>query len=439
MGRRIWQRLAGIAVVAAAGLFLSPHARAQDLGGFQVFQTGITEPMFLASPPGEPERILIGSMRGRIYVVENGVRLATPFLDISDHVRTSNGLIGIAFPPDYPTSRRFYINYTALNISPFGPRVSRLTTSENPNFADASTEESLLEHGSGAGDHNAGWMGFGPEGYLYIARGDVFGAPQSPDYYQGKILRIDVSPEHGYLNPPDNMFIGGSGLGEIAAIGLRNPWRDGFDPQTGDLYIADVGNSSMEEINYVPAGTISGRNFGWPCMEGTLCNNMAPPCDCDTSRFTMPIHTYTHAEGFAVIGGSVYRGSAIPRWRGRYFFMDYAFAKVWSFRVVDGVATDLQEHSAGLNTTLPAGQGLLHGETFGADGNGELYILELGGRILKITPRFARADWNLDGMVNSSDFFAFLTDFFNGTSDVTGDNRTDSQDFFEYLNYFFGG
>jgi hypothetical protein len=151
----------------------------------------------------------------------------------------------------------------------------------------------------------------------------------------------------------------------------------------------------------------------------------------------MPIHTYTHAVGFAVIGGSVYRGSAMPRWRGRYFFMDYAMAKVWSFRVVDGVATDLQEHSAGLNSTLPAGQGLRQGETFGVDGHGEFYILELGGRILKITPRFAPADWNLDGAVNSGDFFDFLTDFFNLNADMTGDNLTTSSDFFEFLNYFF--
>src|SRR5262249_8793660 len=157
---------------------------------------------------------------------------------------------------------------------------------------------------------------------------------------------------------------------------LRNPWRNGFDRLTGDLYIADVGDNTMEEIDYVPYGTIIGRNFGWPCMEGTICRPF-PECTCLTPPMTLPIHTYTHQEGLAVMGGTVYRGSAIPRWRGRYFFMDWNTRKVWSFRAVDGVRVDLQEHSADLNAGLPAGQGMSFGITFGQDGDGELYLLEL--------------------------------------------------------------
>jgi glucose/arabinose dehydrogenase len=414
------------------------HAQAQDVANFAVALTpGFNETVLMVSPPGEPNRILIGTVRGVVRVIENGVLLPTPFLDISARTLRAHGLIGIAFPPDYATSRRFYINYTPLERDPAGPRIARYTTSANPNVANTE-EEPLLDHGLGTGDHNSGWMGFGPDGYLYIARGDVSGVPQSPDYYQGKILRLDVSPATGYVNPTDNMFVGTSGLGEVAAIGLRNPWRCGFDSLTGDFYIADVGNLSQEEINYVPAGTLVGKNFGWPCMEGTLCTKYQQTCDCTEPGLTLPVHTYSHVEGYAIIGGTVYRGSAIPRWRGRYVFLDWFNGKFWSMRVVNGVATDVREQAAELNEGLPANAPLFFGSSFGTDADGEIYVTELRGRLLKIVPEFDGADWNMDGAVNSSDFFAFLTDFFDGNAEMTGDHVTNSSDFFEFLRYFFG-
>jgi glucose/arabinose dehydrogenase len=420
-------------LTALALLSCQSPAGAQDLGNLQVFQTGLPGAAFLGSPPGEPERIMIGQLNGLIHVVENGVLLPTPFLDIRSRLTELHGLIGVAFPPDYATSRRFYVNYTP-NVGN-QPRVARYTTSDDPNIAN-NVEEILLHTGGGRGDHAAGWMDFGRDGYLYIARGDVGGSPQSPAQFQGKLLRLDVSPATGYVCPPDNPYVGIAGLDEIVAIGLRNPWRNGFDSLTGDLYLADVGDLQVEEISYVPAGTLIGRNFGWFCMEGTLCRSTTPPCTCSSPPMTAPIHVYGRSTGATVIGGTVYRGSAIPRWRGRYFFADTWSDRVWSFRAVNGMRVDLQEHTADLNE---GSAGVIVAPiAFGEDGARELYIMELGGRILKITPAFAAADWDMDGVVNSSDFFAFLKDFFELNADFTGDHATTSQDFFDYLAAFFG-
>lgn len=419
---------AGLLGVGAGG------AMAQDLANFEVFQT-ITGAVYLGSPPGEPERILIGRLHGLVYVVENGVLREELFLDISQRIRLGHGLIGMAFPPDYPKSRRFYVNYTPVDSTQV--RVARYTTSADPNIAN-DTEEILLHTGLGSGDHCSGWMDFSPiDGYLYIARGDSGGNPQDPMQPQGKIHRIDVSPEVGYAIPPDNPYVGGPGLDEIVALGLRNPWRNGFDSLTGDLYISDVGNLTEEEISFVPAGTIVGRNFGWPCVEGNVCQNDQPPCDCQ-GALTPPVFSYPRTFGYAVIGGTVYRGSAIPRWRGRYFFADFGSDRIWSFRVVNGVMTDLRDHTDELNEGLPDGQGLNNPASFGTDGYGELYLIERGGRILKLASQFAPADWNTDSLVNSADFFDFLVDFFNLDADLTGDHVTTSADFFEYLTLFFG-
>ncbi len=428
---------AACAFVAASCSLVPAPASAQDVANFQPYQAGFEAPVFLGSPPGEPNRVMIGTLRGLIFVVEDGVLLPTPFLDISDRVRLVHGLIGIAFAPDYAVSRRFYVNYTPPELN--GPRISRFTTSANPNVSN-DNEEVLLETGPGQGDHNSGWMDFGPDGYLYIAKGDSFANPQDPvSHLGGKMLRIDVSPAAGYVCPPDNPYVGKPGFDEIAAIGLRNPWRNCFDKLTGDLYIADVGVLDVEEVNYVPAGTLLGRNFGWGCYEGTICRTPLPfpTCDCNDPFLTFPIHTYNHQQGFSIIGGPVYRGDAIPRWRGRYFYMDPFTNRLWSLRTVNGAASDVQEHAAALNEGLPSGQSLSMGVTIGTDGQGEMYVLELSGRIIKIVPEHDAADWDLNGVVNSQDFFSFLGDLFDERADLTGDHLTNSQDFFEFLIYFF--
>mgnify|MGYP000694342076 CR=1 FL=1 len=210
------RRAAASLALVAAPVLASTAAHAQDLANFSVFGTDFAGAVYLGSPPGEPERIMIGTLAGLIFVVENGVLLPDPFFNHTKYTRQSHGLIGIAFPPDYATTRRFYINYTPPEID--GPRISRFTTSANPNVAN-NDEEILLETGSGIGDHNSGWMDFGPDGYLYIARGDVYSDPQDPiNYLGGKMLRIDVSPPFGYTCPADNPYVGIPGYDEIAAL-----------------------------------------------------------------------------------------------------------------------------------------------------------------------------------------------------------------------------
>jgi glucose/arabinose dehydrogenase len=418
-----------------APLIASASALAQDVANLSVFQPRIQNAVWMESPPGEPERLLVATLHGFIHVIENGVLLPDLFLNIGERVRLGHGLVGMAFSPDYATSRRFYLNYTPLDDERV--RVARYTTSKNPNIANTA-EEHLMFTGTGFGDHVAGWIGFSPiDGHLYIPRGDMGGNPQDPGQPQGKVLRIDVSPAAGYAIPADNPYIG-IGLPEVVALGLRNPWRDCFDPVTGDLYLSDVGQLSEEEITYVPAGTLLGRNFGWPCVEGMICQNDQPPCDCELKNLTPPTYSYGRDVGGAVIGGYVYRGSAIPRWRGRYFFSDFGSDRVFSFRVVGGQQTDLQDHTADLNESLPTNQRLNNPASFGSDGQGEIYIIERSGRILKLASEFHPADWNLDGTVNSGDFFDFLVAFFDEEADITGDHVTTSADFFEYLTFFFG-
>jgi glucose/arabinose dehydrogenase len=425
-----------LALASALVTFMSERrAQAQDLGDFRVFQRGFTRPIFMASPPGEPERVFVADIGGQIYAIENGVRLPTPFLDISARLTQNMGLIGVAFPPDYATSRRFYVNYTPNDSDQ--PRVCRYTTSANPNIANTD-EEIILETGHGGGDHNSGWMEFGLDGYLYIARGDAGGNPQDPEVLQGKILRIDVSPMKGYAVPPDNPFVGKPGRDEIAAMGFRNPWRNGIDRLTGDFYFADVGNIFMEEVDYARADDLLGRNFGWPCVEGTVCPGEIPGCTCDSPPMTPPVHAYTRVGQPAwVVGGTVYRGSAIPRWRGRFFFLDGGLTRIYSMRVIDGVATDIRDHTDELNNGLHSpDHPMLIPIAFGSDANGEMYVLEYWGRIVQIAAGYAPADWNLDQTINSADFFDFLVSFFSLDADCTGDHQTTSQDFFEFVATF---
>jgi glucose/arabinose dehydrogenase len=345
--------------------------------------TGLSFPLYLTSPPNDG-RLFVVEKGGTIRIIKDGGLLPTPFLDISSQVsgRREQGLLGLAFPPGYGSSGRFFIHYT----DPAGDtRVSMLQVSSNPDQADPSTETVLLTVDQPGPSHNGGQILFGPDGFLYIGLGDGGsrdgndrGRGQSLADLLGSILRIDVSAgAAAYTVPSDNPFVGQAGArAEIWSYGLRNPWRFTFDRSNGDLYIADVGEQDWEEVNRSSSAEGAGRglNYGWSVMEGQHClggNN------CDQSGLTQPILEYNHSEGCSITGGYVYRGSAMPALQGQYFYADFCQGWVKSVRAdgITPVVTDWPALNPGDLVT-----------SFGEDNAGELYIITVGGTVYKIVP-----------------------------------------------------
>ncbi|MEN1928872.1 choice-of-anchor V domain-containing protein [Luteimonas sp. MJ250] len=344
-------------------------------------------------------RLFVAEQPGRIRVVDNGVVLPLPFLDITARVDDSGneqGLLGLAFHPDYASNGHFYVNYT---WDPPGSgtdrtRISRFTVGGNPDVADPASELVLMEFEQPYSNHNGGDIQFGPDGYLYIASGDggSGGDPhnnaQNPNRLLGKLLRIDVDGAGGgsapdcslatgahYGIPPDNAYTdgaGGAGCDEVYALGLRNPWRIAFDSLTGDLWIADVGQNAYEEINLITAGTGGGLNLGWRCYEGDQPYNGS---GCSGAYFE-PLVTTSHAGGnCSITGGRVYRGSSHPSLAGRYFFTDYCNTAVRSITFDDGQPR--------VEDPIPAGT-ISQPVAFGEDVDGELYLASLTGTLYRI-------------------------------------------------------
>jgi glucose/arabinose dehydrogenase len=321
---------------------------------------------FMTHAPGDMERLFIAEREGRIRIVMNGELLETPFLDISSLVSSGgpeHAFSALAFHPDYQNNRRFFVSYTDLAGDGV---VARLTATADPNLADPKSLAVLLTIEQPGPTHNVGWVGFGPDGYLYIGSGDGGGKTdgrfsQDLSSLLGKILRIDVDGPDPYGIPADNPFVGQEGRDEIWALGLRNPWRCGFDRQTGDLWIGDVGQGSWEEVNLQPAGT-GGLNYGWNCREGSSCHTPAHGCTCEQPGLTDPVYEYDHSAGCAVIGGYPYRGSAIGKLTGLYVFGDFCAGRVWAFDPVTDEATELLDNIPSI-------------ASFGEDHDGELYIL----------------------------------------------------------------
>jgi glucose/arabinose dehydrogenase len=352
--------------------------------GLQEIASGLSFPLYLASPPGD-ERLFVVEKTGAIRVVKDGTLLPTPFLDLSAQVsgRAEQGLLGLAFPPDFASSGRFFVDYTDLEGD---THVSAFRVSSDPDRADPASESVVLAIDQPGPSHNGGQLLFGPDGMLYIGMGDGgshggddHGRGQSLDDLLGSILRIDVSSGTSYTVPPDNPFVGTAGArGEIWNYGLRNPWRFSFDRGTGDIYIADVGETQWEEVNYSAAADGAGRkvDYGWNVMEGRHC--LGTP-DCDQSGLTLPVLEYSHDMGCAIIGGYVYRGSAIPALQGHYFYSDFCQGWVRSFRIEDDQAVE----EADWPSLAPGGQV----SSFGEDAEGELYVLTGDGRVLKIVAR----------------------------------------------------
>jgi glucose/arabinose dehydrogenase len=304
---------------------------------------GLDWPVHITHAGDGSGRIFVVEQPGRVRIIRNGTLQAAPFLDISDRISCcgERGLLSIAFPPGYASSGRFYVNYTNKSGNTI---VARYRVTANPDVADPDSEEVVLAVAQPYTNHNGGQLAFGPnDGYLYIGMGDGGSAgdpqnrAQNPASLLGKMLRIDV--ESGdpltYTVPATNPFSGTAGYrGEIWALGLRNPWRFSFDAGSGDLYIGDVGQDRYEEIDYQPASSSGGENYGWRIMEGNHCFN---PVDCEPSGLIQPIAEYPHPPGecASVTGGMVYRGSAYPGLTGIYFYGDYCSGRIWAL-VTDG-------------------------------------------------------------------------------------------------------
>jgi len=334
---------------------------------------GLKEPLYLTH--AGDARLFIVEKGGTIQVLADGQLNNLPFLDIRDRIGSSGyeqGLLSVAFHPNFALNGYFYVNYTDFSGATIIARYQREPT--NPNQADPESEQILMRIPQPYVNHNGGQLQFGPDDYLYIAMGDggSAGDPeqrgQDPTIYLGKLLRIDVDGDDPYSLPADNPYVGMSSVrNEIWARGLRNPWRFSFDRQTGDLLLADVGQSLWEEINLQPAASKGGENYGWDIMEGNHCFSES---NCDSSDLTLPIGEYPHEAGHcSVTGGYVYRGSATPDMNGNYVFGDYCSGFIWRlFPSVDGTWSQAQIADTDLFIS-----------SFGEDVSGELYVLDLLG------------------------------------------------------------
>ena len=379
-----WAGLSAEAQIAPPQLSLEPVA------------TGFSSPVDIAH--AGDERLFIVERGGRIRITDTaGNTLPVPFLDIDDRVRSTGqeqGLLGLAFSPDYATDGRLYVHYTGNDG---GTRISRfLVDPADPDRADPATEEVLLTVAQPFTNHNAGDLAFGPDGYLYVTMGDggSFGDPgnrsQNPGALLGKLLRLDVSGASGYAVPPDNPFAGSADtLPEIWHLGLRNPWRISFDRVTGDLWIADVGQNAWEEVNRQPAASPGGENWGWRCYEGEAPYNTAG-C-APFSAYDPPLFTYDHfSGGLSVTGGFVYRGDRQFTLAGmdpvgdfaQYLLADYVTGRWWSLQR-DACSGEYVPHALGI-----VGFDI---STFGEDASGELFVANLAtGTISRVVDECAR-------------------------------------------------
>ena len=379
----------------------------------QTFVTGLRNPVAVVADPTDRAILLVVEVGGLVRVVRDRILLAQPFLDLRAEISTGGerGLLGIALAPDYPQSRRFFVNFTNRGGDTVVARFQR--RADTPLIADPASRFDLMWPDGRRvipqpfANHNGGHLAFGPDGYLYIGMGDggSGGDPmnhaQNPQSLLGKMLRLDVqvadNDPRGYRVPADNPFVNQTpiaALTEIWAFGLRNPWRYSFDDWTrggsGALTIGDVGQDTREEINLEPRGS-GGRNYGWRLREGR--QNYDDRTAAAFLPLTKPIHDYTRAIGASVTGGLIYRGAALdPGFHGRYFFADFVSGRVFSLAVHEDAATgkaaadDAREHTAGLG-----GSGLLGMvSSFGTDHDGEMLILSYsGGTIVRVVPDFS--------------------------------------------------
>jgi len=394
--RRLLAALSPIFLVALAA---APSASAKLVR----FAEGLVTPLYLTAPPGDLDRVFVAEYftgEIKIFDVATGQGRQSPFLSLGSSMR----LLGLAFHPNYAHNRFFFV-YIEDSL---GCRLVRYRRSPmDPDLADASSGQTVLVL-PGTGEHLGGWVGFGPDGYLYLQVGDygTSGVHDPPNNAQGitgellgNVLRLDpdgndfpFERDRNYAIPPDNPFVGTTGENEIWAFGLRNPWRGSFDRDTGDYYIGDVGQSTREEIDFEPAGSPGGRNYGWRLREGSIATPTGgvggpqPPGGID------PIYDYLHGtgpdEGSSVIGGYVYRGP-IDSLRGRYFFGDFVNPRIWSLRVDrdTSTVTEFIDWTYAFRPNVGSIDSIV---SFGEDGEGNLYVVDFDGEIFRLVD-FAEA------------------------------------------------
>jgi glucose/arabinose dehydrogenase len=405
----------------AAAVTLGVAHAAEAAGTIQVAD-GFNQPLYVTYAPGQPDQLYVVQQSGqiRIHDLNTGTTLAQPFLDVSGSISTGGerGLLGLTFHPDYQTNGTFFVNYTDDTGS--DTRIRRYQVTGDPNLADAGSGMDVLTIDQPQGNHNGGWLAFGPDGYLYASIGDGGGgndnnaghtpgignAQDITDNLLGKILRIDVDgddfpadADRNYAIPNTNPFVGQTGDDEIWAYGLRNAWRPSFDRQTGDLYIADVGQNAREELNVQPADSDGGENYGWRLREGTIATptgGVGGPRPADAID---PFYDYTHGggdfEGSSVTGGYVYRGP-VAELQGMYLFGDFVNDRIWAIQwdgsdpsTFDGTNyTNLVDLTDDFVPDIGSIDQLV---SFGEDAAGNVYLVDRTGEIYLIVPEPATA------------------------------------------------
>lgn len=359
----------------------TPTALADITVDFKLVADGFTQPLFATGAGDGSGRLFAVEKTGRIWILRGAAKSTKPFLDLSTAVSTNSerGLLGLAFSTSFAEDGLFYVNYTDKDGT---TTVSRFTASGDT--ASRDSEQVLLKIKQPYANHNGGMIAFGPDGYLYVGMGDggsggdPKGNGQNMKALLGKMLRIDVSRDASevrdteYGIPASNPYAGSSGVSrEIWASGLRNPWRFSFDRTTGDLWIGDVGQGEWEEIDFQPAGSAGGENYGWNAFEGT--HPYPPGSSARAGEFTAPIVEYGHKAGESVTGGYVYRGTEYPALQGVYVYADYVSGRVWGLKR-SGTSVENRELADTAYAVV----------SFGEDDQGELYMVDFNGGVYRV-------------------------------------------------------
>ena len=345
---------------------------------WELVANGLNSPVGLVNAADGSGRLFVIEQEGKIHIIKDGKLFPEPYLDMRTRVGSQaneQGLLGLVFHPRYIENGYFYVNYTDRNGATV---IARYTvSSDTPDRADLESEKRLMVIHQPFGNHNGGAVVFGLDGFLYLGLGDggsandPQGNGQSTNTHLGKILRIDIDEGESYAIPQSNPFVNGGGLPEIWAYGLRNPWRFSFDRLNGDLYIADVGQNTWEEIDYFPSSAAPGANFGWNYREGAHAFEGTPP---EGLNLIDPVVEYDHSQGCSVTGGMVYRGTNLPAWQGVYLYGDFCSGKVWGLlRNPDGGWQARLMFETGANIT-----------SFGEDEAGEVYLVERKGGMYQL-------------------------------------------------------